>query len=42
MLEMDPVDRYTALECLADSYFDGLRDQEIEKLIKGLNTQVNN
>jgi hypothetical protein len=37
MLEMDPSDRYTALECLADPYFDGLRDPEVEKLIKGMN-----
>jgi cyclin-dependent kinase-like len=36
MLEMDPADRYNALECLADPYFDGLRDPETEKLIKGL------
>lgn len=34
MLEMDPSDRYTAIECLADIYFDGLRDAEIEKLVK--------
>jgi cyclin-dependent kinase-like len=26
MLEMDPNDRLSAIECLADSYFDGLRD----------------
>ena len=37
MLEMDPSDRYTALECLADPYFDGLRDPEVEKMIKGMN-----
>ena len=36
MLEMDPSDRYTALECLADPYFEGLREPEIEKLIKAL------
>jgi hypothetical protein len=34
MLEMDPNDRFTALDCLADSYFDGLREPDIEKLIK--------
>ncbi len=34
MLEMDPNDRFQAIECLADSYFDGLRDAEVEKLIK--------
>lgn len=33
MLEMDPRDRYSAVDCLADPYFDGLRDPEIEKLI---------
>jgi hypothetical protein len=36
MLEMDPEERYTALECLADPYFDGLREPEVERLIKGV------
>ena len=36
MLEMDPSDRYTALQCLADPYFDGLRDEEVEQLVKQL------
>lgn len=34
MLEMDPTDRITAIEALADPYFDGLRDPEVEKLIR--------
>jgi cyclin-dependent kinase-like len=34
MLTMDPNDRITALEALADTYFDGIRDPDIEKLIK--------
>jgi cyclin-dependent kinase-like len=34
MLEMDPSDRFSAIECLADTYFDGLRDKEVEALIK--------
>jgi len=33
MLEMDPSQRITALEALADPYFDGMRDAEVEKLI---------
>ena len=35
MLEMDPNERYNALECLADPYFDGLREPEVEKMING-------
>jgi hypothetical protein len=42
MLEMDPNERYTALECLADPYFDGLREPEVEKLIKTLSNSSNN
>ena len=42
MLEMDPNERYNALECLADPYFDGLRDPEVEKMIKTLNSSNNN
>lgn len=34
MLEMDPTDRITAVEALADPYFDGLRDPDVEKLIR--------
>jgi hypothetical protein len=33
MLAMDPEHRFTALDCLADPFFDGLRDTEIEKMI---------
>jgi hypothetical protein len=36
MLDMEPSERYTALECLADPYFDGLREPEVEKMIKSL------
>ena len=39
---MDPEQRYTALECLGDPYFDGLREPEIEKMVKGLNTNAVN
>lgn len=34
MLRMDPNERFTALDCLAHEYFDGLRDQEVEDLIR--------
>jgi hypothetical protein len=33
MLMMDPDERYTALDCLSDPYFDGLREPEIERLV---------
>lgn len=33
MLTMEPNERITAIESLADPYFDGLRDSEVEKLI---------
>ncbi len=42
MLEMDPNERYNALECLADPYFDGLREPEVEKIIKTLSNSSNN
>jgi serine/threonine protein kinase len=42
MLEMDPTERYNALECLADPYFDGLREPEVEKMIKTLSNSSNN
>jgi hypothetical protein len=42
MLEMDPDERYTALECLGDPYFDGLREPEIEKMVRGLNNNAMN
>lgn len=34
MLIMDHNERITAVEALADPYFDGLRDADIERLIK--------
>lgn len=37
MLEMEPTVRMTALEALADPYFDGLRDSETENLVKNMN-----
>ena len=33
MLRMDPNSRYNSFECLADPYFDGVRDPETEKLV---------
>ena len=33
MLIMDPTERFTAMDCLADSYFDGLRDPDVEKMV---------
>jgi cyclin-dependent kinase-like len=36
MLDMEPSSRYTALDCLADPFFDGLRDPEVEKMISHL------
>lgn len=40
MLEMDPKARYSALDCLADPYFDGIRDAEVEKLIANHHPRV--
>lgn len=34
MLKMDPESRYTAFECICDSYFDGLREPEVEKVVQ--------
>lgn len=34
MLELNPWDRVTALEALADPYFDGMREPEIEDLVQ--------
>lgn len=31
---MDPAQRFTAVDCLAHEYFDGLRDPEVEELIR--------
>jgi len=33
MLELNPKDRITAIEALADPYFDGVREADIEELI---------
>ena len=33
MLEMDPTLRFNSIDCLADPYFDGIRDSEVEKII---------
>jgi cyclin-dependent kinase-like len=37
MLNMENDRRFTAIECLAHPYFDGLRSDEIENLIQGAN-----
>ena len=37
MLEMDPNERITAAEALADPYFDGMRDVEVERLLSQYN-----
>ena len=34
MLEMDPSARISAIESLADPYFDGLRDADVDRLLK--------
>jgi len=33
MLDLNPKERISALEALADPFFDGIRDQEIEELV---------
>jgi len=33
-LQLDPTKRFTALECLATSWFDDLREPEIDRLIE--------
>jgi hypothetical protein len=33
MLDLTPKERISALEALADSFFDGVRDPEIEELV---------
>jgi len=40
MLIMDPVRRLSALDCLAHEYFDGLRDAEVEELIRAKRQSV--
>lgn len=34
MLELNPKERINALEALADPYFDGMREPDIEELIQ--------
>lgn len=34
MLTMEPSERITAIEALADPYFDGMRDADVERLIR--------
>ena len=33
MLMMEPGERFSAMDCLADPFFDGLREPEIEKIV---------
>ena len=35
MLQMEVGKRLTAIECLAHTYFDGMRSDEVENLIQG-------
>ena len=37
MLQMEVGKRFTAIECLAHPYFDGMRSDEVENLIQGYN-----
>lgn len=34
MLIMEPEDRFTAADCLADPYFDNIREPEVDKLLQ--------
>lgn len=40
ILKMDPKERFTALDALAHSYFDTVRDEEVEDLIKEHNEKL--
>ncbi|CDW80812.1 protein kinase domain containing protein [Stylonychia lemnae] len=40
MLKMDPEDRFSAMECLAHPYFDGIREPEVEKMISAFQAGV--
>ncbi len=42
MLKMDPDERMTAIECLAHPYFDGIRDEEVQKLVNAYNSSTVN
>ncbi len=33
MLELNPKDRISAIEALADPYFDGIREPDIEEIV---------
>lgn len=37
MLNMEVSKRFSAIECLAHPYFDGMRNEETENLIQGYN-----
>jgi serine/threonine protein kinase len=34
MLKLDPNKRFTAVDCLAAPWFDSIREEEVERLIK--------
>jgi len=38
MLKMDPEERLSAIECLANPYFDGIREPEVEKIVQNYNS----
>lgn len=42
MLEMDPKQRFTAIDALEHSYFDTVRDEEIENVIKSNKDKIIN
>lgn len=41
MLMMEPEDRYTAADCLADPYFDNIREPEVDKLLLSYKINTN-
>jgi cyclin-dependent kinase-like len=42
MLKLEPEERFTAVECLAHTYFDGIREPEIDKIIQTYNISGQN